>query len=105
MIAAEREQFRPRTNDLRRLRLDRARHVGHATVVDAAVAPIDDRQLLKWIETERILRVAIEDRRRAADRLRPETRTRPIRSRGIEGHAPHGNIHAFEIARVATAHE
>ena len=106
MIAAEREELRAAGDDRRGLRLDRSRRIPSAwREVERGVAVVDDRERRERVEAERILRIAVEDRRGAADRLRPEARARPVGRRLVERDAPDHRIDAGEVARVAPPHE
>src|SRR6202030_153677 len=103
MVAAEREELRPGGNDLLRRRLDRCRNAGGHAIVERAVAVVDDRQAFKEVEAERVLRIAVQDRRSPPDRLWPEAGARPVRRGGVEGDAEDHRIDAAEIAAVAPA--
>src|SRR5690606_36354037 len=66
---------------------------------------IDDRKGLEEVEGEGILRVDVEDRRGAADRLRAEARARPVGDGGVEGNAPDHRVRALHVLGELAAHE
>src|SRR5690606_35487078 len=74
-------------------------------IVERAVAMVDHGHGGEGIDAEGILRVAVEDRRGAADRLRPEARARPVGDGRVEGDAPDHRVDARKLAAVAPAHE
>ena len=74
-------------------------------VVDDAIAIIDHRQRVERIAPQRILRIAVEDRGSPADRLRPETRTWPVRRCRIERDAKNGCIHAGKFPAISPPHK
>ena len=91
--------------DRLRLRLDRLGDGQRAVQVERDVAVIDRGELAENVDPEGVLRVAVEDRRGAADRLRPEAGARPVRHRHVERDAEDREIHAGQVAAVAPAHE
>ena len=105
MVAAERQQERAGLQELRRLALDRRRRLLVVAAVEQAVAIVDDRQRLEQVAVERILRVVVEDRRGAADRLRPEARARPVGDGGVERNAPDDRVRALHVLGISAAHE
>lgn len=105
MIATEREEESARGNDFRGFGLDQSRRLLVTAVVEQHIAVIHHRHLFEQIARKRILRIVVEDRRGAPDRLRPETGARPVRNRCIEGNAQHDGIGALHILAVAAAHE
>ena len=85
--------------------LDRGRDFGRPAIVEGAVAIVDHGERLEGIETEGILRVAVEDRRGAADRLRSEPAAGPVRGRGVEGNPPDHSVGAGQVTGIAPPHE
>ena len=73
--------------------------------VEQAIAIVDHRHCLEQLAVEGILRIVVEDRRGAADRLRPEARARPVGHRGVEGDTPHDRVRALDVLGVAPSHE
>ena len=78
VVAAEGEELRLALDDLPGLRRDRIGEALRLRVVEGRVAIIYHRQRRERVEAERVLRVAVEDRRGPADRRRPEPRARPV---------------------------
>ncbi|SUW28380.1 Uncharacterised protein [Brucella abortus] len=74
-------------------------------IVEQAVAIIDDSEILEKITLERILRIVVEDRRGAPDRLRAEACAGPVGNGGIERNAPDNCFRAFERLGVSAPHE
>ena len=104
VVAAEREREDARVDDRREPLLDApVRPLGVARR-DGQVAVVDDRERLAEIDAEpRVVRA--EQRRRGADRLRPEARARPIRDRGVERNPVDGGVDAGELRHVREPHE
>ena len=105
MVAAEREEMHVGIEDRPRLRLDRLGNGQRAVQVERHVAVVDRGELVEDVEAEGILRIAVEDRRGAADRLRTEAGARPVRHRHVERDAEDREIDAGQVAAVAPAHE
>ena len=105
MVAAEREEMHVGVEDRARLRLDRLGDGQRIVQVERHVAVIDRREVGEDVEAEGILRVAVEDRRGAADRLRAEARARPVGHRHVERDAEDREVDAGQVAAVAPAHE
>ena len=105
MVAAEREELGAGCDNGGGLPFDRGGNVGRPAIVEGAIAVVDDGERRERIEAERILRVAVEDRRGPPDRLRPEARARPVGGRRVEGDAPHHRIDPGKLARIAPPHE
>src|SRR5690606_21041528 len=84
---------------------DRRRCLLMIAVVEQAVAIVDDGHRLEQVDAEGILRVDVEDRRRTPDRLRAETRARPVGDGGVEGDAPHDGVGTLHILGEAAPHE
>ncbi len=105
MVAAERQQERAGSQNPAGFALDGRRRLLMVAVVEQAIAVVDHRHRLEQVAAKRILRIVVEDRRRAPDRLRSETRPRPVRHRRVEGNAPDHGIGALGILGIAAAHE
>ncbi len=73
--------------------------------VERDVPMIDGGDVFENVEAEGVLRVAVEDRRSAADRLRTEAGARAVGDRHVERHAENGEVDAGQVAAVAAAHE
>src|SRR5690606_7229808 len=67
MVAAEREEMGAARQDRFGLRLNDAGKLGRTAIVEGTVAVIDHRHVGEEIESERVLRIAAEDRRRPAN--------------------------------------
>lgn len=104
MIAAERQKEGAAVEDDICLSFDSGRRVLMIAIVEQAIAVVDHGHFGEEIAVEGILRIIVEDRRSAADRLRPETCARPVRCGGIEGDAPDGDVDAGELLGEAAAH-
>ena len=105
MVAAEREEMHVGVEDRARLRLDRLGDGQRAVQVERHVAVVDGGEVVEDVDAERILRVAVEDRRGAADRLRAEAGARPVGHRHVERDAEDGEVDAGQVAAVAPPHE
>src|SRR5204863_5469871 len=88
-----------------RLRLDRRRKFHRSAEIEESVAMVDDGERLERVEAEGILWVAVKDRRRPPDRLRPKPGSRPVGRRLVEWDAPDDRINADKVARVPPPHE
>ena len=99
------EEMHVGVEDGARLRLDRLRDGQRIVQVERDVAVVDRGEVVEDVEAERILRVAVEDRRGAADRLRAEARARPVGHGHVERDAEDGEIDAGQVAAVAPPHE
>ncbi|MNL18445.1 hypothetical protein D3C87_1395890 [compost metagenome] len=105
MVAAKRQQIIRLGDDLARFLFDCIRRFPVIAVVEQAVAIIDGRHMGEKIAGEGILRVVVENRGGAADRLRPEACTRPVGCRRIEGDTPDGRRYALEDLGIFAPHE
>src|SRR4051794_8168784 len=105
MIAAERQQKSAAIEDRFRLPLDRRRRLLMIAVVEQAISIIDDGHFSEEIAVKRILRVVVEDRRRAADCLWPEARPRPVGCRSVKGNTPDDGVNALERFGETPTHE
>ena len=105
MVAAERQQERAGFEQFRRLALDRARRLLVVAVVEQAIAIVDHGELFEQVAVERILRIVVEDRGGAADRLRAEARARPVGHGGVEGNAPDDRVRALHVLGIFAPHE
>ena len=72
MIAAEREQVGSAAMISLAVASIASGNAGRHAEIERAVAIVDDRQRFERVEAEGILRIAVEDRRSPADRLRPK---------------------------------
>ena len=105
MVAAEREEVDVSLDDRSRLRLDLASNGQRVMGIEGDIAVVDRRKLLVEIEAKRVLRIAVENGRRAADRLRTEARPRPVRDRNVERDPEDREVDAGQIAAVTPPHE
>ena len=105
VVAAEGDEARAASDDLPRLRGDRCGNRRRPAVVERAVAVVDHGEGGERVDAERILRIAVEDRRGTPDRLRPEAGARPVGDGAVEGDAEDHRIDPGELPAVAPAHE
>jgi hypothetical protein len=105
MIAPQRHEMHAGLEDGGGLGLDGGADFERSRIFEGAIAVVHDREVRERINAERVLRIAVEDRRGAPDRLRPEARPGPVRGGGIERNAPDHRVDAVKVAAVAAAHE
>ena len=103
VVAAEGEELCLALDDVRGLRLDGVGEDLRLGVVEGSVAIVDDGECLERVEAERILRVAVEDRRGAAYRGGAEARAGPVGYCLVEGNAPDHCVDAGEVAANSAA--
>src|SRR5437867_3352970 len=61
--------------------------------------------MFEQVARERVLRIIVEDRRGATDRLRPEARAGTIGDGGVKGNAPYHGVRAPHVLGVFAPHE
>ena len=105
MVAAEGEEKAGAIQDRRRLCSNGGVGGLRQSVVDGAIAVVDDRQPFEEIASEGILRVIVEDGRSASQRLRPETCAAAIGDGTVEGDSPDGDVARFGCLGELAAHE
>ncbi len=105
VVAAEGEQEGTFGNQRRGLALDRRGCLVVVTVVEQAIPIIHHRHLCEEVAVERILRVVVEDRGGAPDRLRSEAGAGSVGCGSVEGDAPDDHICAADVLAEPSAHE
>jgi hypothetical protein len=105
VVAAQREEVHIGIEHAPHLRRNGIRDRVGAMKIERDVAVVHNGEFPEDVDPERILRIAVEDGRGAADRLRPEAGARAVGDGHVERDAEHGEIHAGEVAAVTAAHE
>ena len=104
VVAAEAERHHAGAVHRLQVLLDQAQRALVVAGHRRQVAVVDHREVFGHVHPQALV-VGAQQRRRAADRLRPEPRARLERHRVVDRHADDGDIHVVQRLHEGQAHE